>query len=340
MVKYNVVEGAMLGGSFIPEKEFKEIIKEYFDNSDNVIKIRNILNTILQYNDNPRIIYNNIEKLQTELFKNPVTSLLLITNYKSPVGNYQWYFKSQEGKAVTNSGIISYLEATKKSLLEEQYTQILSDHLLDLIRVVENTKLANSEIDNYFNRYTFQSYKRKQQMGVRAHDDGSLMNIVYGDLEPDKRRGQIADAFLNHLGNMHRSLFTQGIETITPFVQTVEQEEGTHFLQLLIDSTNSTGWWTGGDLILVNNNKVIANIQLKTIINSKSGKVGTIKTDTILKQIQKLRDFIEKDLVYNKEKFADIMYDTFQTSAIFDNVSKQIKEDAIKIARQELGLTN
>ena len=335
-----IVEGAMIGGSFLPEEQFKDIIKEYFDNSQNVLKIKSILITILQHKDNPRIIYNNIEKLQNELFKNPVTSLLLITNYESPIGNYNWYLKAKEGKVVTDSGILSYAETIKNSILEEEYTRILSDHLLNLIKIIETTHLSKSEIDDYFNKYTFRSSKIKEKMGKRAHDNGDLMNIVYGELEPDKRRGQIADAFVNHLGNMHRALFTQGLETITPFTQTVEEEEGPHFLQLLIDSTNSVGWWTGGDLILVSGNKVIANIQLKTILKNKKGSVGSITTDDILKKVQKLRDFIEKDLVYNKEVFANIMYNTFKTSAIFDKVSKQTFEDGVKIVRQELGLTN
>ena len=349
-----IVKGAMIGGSFLPEQEFKEIIKEYFDKGENVVRIRTILNTILQHKDNPKIIYNNIEKLETELLKNPATSLLVITNYKSPTGEYKWYYKSKESKVVTKTGLLSYAETIKKSLLEQQYTEILSQHLRDLINTVETEKFDDKNddddensndiigtLDEFFGKNSKVSVSpdRIKRMGHSAHYQNSLMNVIYGDTPEDQRRGKIADAFLNHLGNMHRAIFTGGIETITPFTRSVKEEEGPHFLQLLADSANNAGWWTGGDLILVNNNQVIANIQLKTILNTSDSSVGTIRTTEILNQVQQLRDFIEKDVVYNRDKFANIMYDTFKTSAIFDKVSKKITEDAVEIVRQELNLT-
>lgn len=338
-------EGAMIGGGFLPEQEFKEIIKKYFDDIENVKKIKNILNTILRFKDNPRIIYNNIEKLETELFKNPAVSLLVITNYTSNTGNYQWNFQSKESNVLTPRGAISYTEATKKSLLEQQYAKILSTHLLDMIRTVENTSLVNQQIDNnidsgLFESNIFPTTDLKENMGRRAHYNRKLSYIMYGSSTKTNIKGKIADAFLNHLGNMHRGIFSEGIQTLTPIFQSVLEEEGmTGFLQLLINSTNNTGWWTGGDLIIVSNNQVIANIQLKTILNSEINGTGKITTDKILTQVQKLRDFIDKDIVYNKERFADIMYNTFKTSAVFDKIDKQVNKDAIELVHQTLNLT-
>lgn len=84
-----VLEGAMLGGTFLPEKEFKDIIKEYFDNTDNVKKIRIKLSKILSDTDNIKTLYDKVEEIETELLKNPTVSLLLITNLKSAEGEYQ-----------------------------------------------------------------------------------------------------------------------------------------------------------------------------------------------------------------------------------------------------------
>ena len=333
-----VKTGAMIGGSFLPEKEFKEIIKELFDSSDNVLKIRNILNTIIKYSDNPQIIYNNIEKLETEIFKNPATSLLLIANLDDPLGHYTWSYNYKESKLL-DKGYLKYTKMLKKDILAQKYSQFLSEHLLDLINYIEHTKLKNDEIDDYFAHYSFKSAKIKSELGKKVHDNGgSLLNAVYG-MNPTYK-GQIADAFLNHLGNKHNELFLEKgieIEKITPFKKSVKEEEGSHFLQLLLDSTNSTGWQTGGDLILVSNNQVVANIQLKTILN-ENGQGQKIKTDNIVKQVQKLRDFIDKDLVYNKDKFADIMWDFLNTSAIFDKISKTMTDDAVKIVKQKLNL--
>lgn len=338
-------EGAMIGGSFLPEQEFKEIIKEYFDDIENVKKIKNILNTILRFRDNPRIIYNNIEKLETELFKNPAVSLLVITNYTSNTGNYQWNFQSKESNVLTSGGAISYTKAIKKGLLEQQYAKILSAHLLDMIKTVENTSLTNQQINNHidsglFKSNTFPLTDLKENMGRRAHYNRKLSNIIYGSSTDVNIKGKIADAFLNHLGNMHRGIFSEGIQTLTPILQSVLEEEGmTGFLQLLIDSTNTTGWWTGGDLIVVSNNQVIANIQLKTILNSEKNGTGKITTDKVLAQVQKLRDFIDKDIIYNKERFADIMYSTFKTSAVFDKIDEQVSKDSIELIKQTLNLS-
>lgn len=338
-----VLEGAMLGGTFLPEKEFKDIIKEYFDNTDNVKKIRIKLSKILSDTDNIKTLYDKVEEIETELFKNPTVSLLLITNLKSTEGEYEQYQKSQEGKVVKEGGGLSYLEATKKSLIQQKYSQYLSEHLIELINYVELTELSNEEIKKYFHDNKFSSVKTKGEMGTRARENRSLMYIIYGNKTLDKRRGQIADAFLNHLGNLHKNLFGNGIKNLemnlSPFSQSVVQEEGDNLIQILIDSTNSAGQQTGGDLILLDNNKVIANIQLKTIQKEKQTDVGSISNDKILEKLQKLREFIDKDIVYNRDRFADICYDTFKTSAITDDISKVTIKEATNIARKALDLT-
>lgn len=336
MARGTIVKGAMIGGSFLPEKEFKKIIMEFFDKRENVIKIRSILNSIVEA-PNPKVVYNKIEYLETELFKNPTVSFMLITNLDSPVGQYTWQTEATEKRLIDTNGAIKYTDLYKKNILNKEISSILSQHLLELINKVEQTKLSNEEIDAFFDENNIPREDKKED-GKNARRSRTLRDIVYG--KSQNYKGQIADAFLNHLGNMHRSLFTQGFETISPFTQTVEQEEGRHFFQLLIDSKNHVGWQTGGDLILVHKNKVIANIQLKTLTKSiKESTNQTISTTDIQKLAGELRDRIEKNLVYDKETFAEYMWELVgKTSAIFDKVTEQSKKDAIKMVKEALNL--
>lgn len=332
MARGIIRKGAMIGGTFISEKEYRRIIEDFFDDSDNVIKIRNILNNIIKA-PNPKKIYENVEKLETELFKNPTVSLMVITNLSSSTGEYTWKTDPREGRVIKDSGAIDYTKIFKKNIFESEISKILSNHLLEMINMIEQTKLSNEEIDTFFDKY-YMTKADRIKYGKRAHDNRKLEAIMYGG---ENSKGQMADAFLNHLGNLHRNLFTQGFNSIKPFTKSVMEEEGPHFLQLLIDSKNPVPWHTGGDLILVDKNVVIANIQLKTILQP-TGSNQIISTENIVDKAQKLRDYIEKGVVYNKEVFSEIMWKTFNTTAIFDKVNAETEKEAVAIARKALGL--
>lgn len=346
MENFNVMEGAMIGGTFLPEKEFKEIALECITNDKNVRKIRNILRKILSNRENPKIVYENIERLQTEIFKNPTVSLMVVANLKSVNGEeHQWYLEPSELKLVQDSGAIKMLEEAKRSIIKAEYATILSKHLMEMISTVESTKLENSEIPEFYNKYLFKSKSQKSSSGQRVHHNRSLAAAVYDKQEYTKsrRQGKMVDAFVNHLGNMHKSIFVNGLETITPFTKSVAEEEGPHFIQLLLDSKNNTGWWTGGDLILVNDNKVIANIQVKSLTNnlgSNQAKVGDITYIQIVNYIEEMERKFDPKTSGAMNAFVNLLYKRFATSAINHEISEQATKDAVLIARKNLGLDN
>ena len=335
-----VIQGAMVGGSLLPEDQFKIIIKHLFLNTDNVKILDNIIDRALKniHSNNIRAAYKNIEEFETQLLKNPPTSIMLITNLNSESGNYKWAWNKDEKNVIRKSGKISFAKTIKNSLLEEELTNILSEHLLGLIRMIDTTELSNEEINNLFKLYDYQKKDTKRIMGLRTRGDRNLKHIIYGD--NPQYRGQIADAFLNHIGNMHKALFAGKIDKMTPILQSVMEEEGSNFYQLLIDSTNNTPWYTGGDLILLGeNSEVIANIQLKTIINEKSNVIGKISSSTLETNLLGLKELIQAENILDADLFANKMYKMFATSGIIEEVNNKIIDGAVKNVKKSLGLT-
>ena len=331
------MQGAMIGGSLLPEEQFKDIVKQLFLNTDNVKNLNNIIDRALKniHSNNIRAAYKNIEEFETQLLKNPPTSIMLITNLNSESGDYQWAWNKDEKNVIRKSGKISFSRTIKNSILEKELMNVLSEHLLGLIKMIDTTELSDEEINKLFKLYSYQKKDTKRIMGLRAHYNRNLKQIIYGDNL--QYRGQIADAFLNHIGNMHKMILSG---KIAPILQSVMEEEGSNFYQLLIDSTNNTPWYTGGDLILLGENgEVIANIQLKTIINEKSSTIGKISSATLETNLLELKELIQLENILDADLFADKMYKMFATSGIIENVNDKIIENAVKNVKEALNLT-
>lgn len=338
-----IVQGAMIGGSFLPEKEFKEIITELFLNTDNVKEMNRLINLALKNikSKNLRAAYKNIEEFETKLLKNPSTSIMLITNLNSEEGNYKWYLNKNEKNVIQKGGKLSYSKIIKNSLIEEEISQILSKHLLDMIRTVDTTKMSDEEIRAFFNNYIFSSKKKKIDIGSRTHNSRKIKEMIYG--QNPAYKGNIADAFIQHVANMHKQLLIGKMENIVPISSSVLQEEGSNFYQLLLDSTNNTPWFTGGDLILLNENReVIANIQLKTLVNEKASVVGGqgITGGRLSTYLIELKKLINNDNILDAKVFADKFYQTFATSGILDEVEDKIEDIVVKKVRNVLNLTS
>lgn len=336
-----VLQGAMIGGTLLPEKQFKEVVKDLFLNVENVSKLNNIVDRAIRNikGKNIRAAYKNMEEFETELFKNPPTSIMVITNLNSSEGKYTWAWNKDEKNTIMKSGKISYSKTVKNNLMAEEVTEILSQHLLNLIKTIETTELSDEQINNLFKHYTYQNKKTKRLMGLEANQSRNLKDIIYGN--NPQYKGQIADAFINHVGNMHKQILSGKIDNVTPIVASVMEEEGSNFYQLLIDSTNNTPWYTGGDLILLGDNReVIANIQLKTIINEKSSTIGKITSSTLLGHLEELKTLINEENILDADIFADKIYSMFATSGVIDEVNNKVVDIAENIARQTLNLIN
>lgn len=331
-----VKEGALIGGYLLPEKEFKEVIKDsILNNDENLKKIKDIFRRALNniHIKNIRALYKNIEELESELLKNPTVSLMVITNLNTQEEKMNFYLNKSEKNFIRKGGKISKSKALKNSILNEELNQILSQHLSNFIKEIENYTLTKKEMKEFFEDNIFLSYERKREMGRRAKDsDYSLKQVVYGN--NPQYLGQIADAYLNHIGNLHKSLLFNKMANLSEIKlpSSIKKEEGENFFQLLIDSTNSTGWWTGGDLIVLgSNNEILANIQLKTrLSDTNSSVLGKITYEKLEKGLVDLYNLFENDFLKDSEKFANDFYELFKTSGITQEVENIITEEAIQ----------
>lgn len=316
-----VVQGAMIGGYLIPEDQFKQILKDFLQNQQNKKNIQNIINTAIRNAENKEIkrLYNNIEKLENEILKNPATQLMTIIFEKKEdefIGAKEWYLRKREKTAITNAGNISKIKAMTQRLRSQEIRDLLSNHLNNMIKNVQTETIDN--IDEFFNKYNF-SEEKKSKIGKNAsHSHYSLQKIIYGDNK--QYLGQIADAFLNHLGNFHRGVLFSNYDLtdndIANLKKSVKEEENDNYYQLLINSTNNTGWWTGGDLIILDNDgKVLASIQLKTTSESSSWS-----HDISYKQIGNDLKILKRNLLENEDEFINKFYQDFKTSGVAQDI--------------------
>lgn len=345
-----VLEGAMIGGTLIPEKEFKMVLKEeILNNEEYLTELRRLIRISINNirSNDMKNLYKNIEKIETELLKNPATSLMVINNISIDGAKKNFYLHEDEKVFIKKSGSIRGAKLLKEKVLQEELSDILSNHLTNFIKEVETYKFTKKEIKEFFNDDIFLNYTTKREMGSRARDsDYNLKYIIYGN--NPQYLGQIADAFLNHIGNMHKNLLlTKGkkLSQLQELPYSIREEEGVNFFHLLVNSTNSTGWWTGGDLILLGeNNQVVANIQLKTKQGSSLGKMGKITSATLYDDLLELQNMFEQETLVNIDFFADKFYKTFKTSGITEKTEeelyKYVNQKAMEVARQALGNKN
>lgn len=344
-----IVHGAMIGGTILPEQEFKEVLLQALQNEEYEKRIISLISLAVRRFNNKDYdgAYEAIEDIEVKLFQNPPTSLMVITNLSSPTGDYQWVWNKSEKRTLKDKGAIDFTKAMRGSIIQKKITKALSKHLQNMIKMVESQKMTNEDYDMLFNsgNYRFGGKSAKSDIGERAVKESqngkTLAYIFYGDMDTPHRQGKIADAFLNHLGNMHHNLFSDfSFQPNFTFSKSVLEEEGSNFYQLLLDSRNNTGWWTGGDLILLSDNEIIANIQLKTIQQEQQTNVGEISSDKIFDLISDLKDFTEfKDgryQIYNKEVFVEKFYNAFKTSGIIQKVEDKIMEIPIEYAKKNL----
>ena len=326
----------MIGGYILPHDDFVRIFKEKILNSETrVRRMYEIIDNCIIAIKTKQVkkAYEDIEELETIMLKNPVTSVMVILDLNIFGNPIKQYHIKNEKDVLTNSGVISKTQVVKHELYKDYLSNILSNHFSNLVKIIEKEKVKN--IKHFFKTYNFSSEDKKSKMGERAHDSHYLLKyIIYGD--NPQWLGQVADAFLNHLGNIHRGFFNENTNPINLSpnkLKTVKDEEGENFYQLLIDSTNNTGQQTGGDLILLGvNNQVVANIQLKTSLEDAKSNGYTVSTSKLLEELEELKKLMNKNNIKEIDKFAEDFYNLFKTSGIQDEMTEQVAEVANKIA--------
>lgn len=151
--------------------------------------------------------------------------------------------------------------------------------------------------------------------------------------------GQAYDAFMNHIANKNQwvydylrssgtsnaNLEIDSAPDATVYVEEGEVYEGANFPRLLSNSRNNVGWYTGGDIIIVNPEtmQIVYNIQLKTTTENKASVFG--------ERVSNIRNFIKSFIDGNPRQKGERLFDFFLTSVSnedsFNNIpSKQMNQ--------------
>lgn len=213
-----------------------------------------------------------------------------------------------------------------KHLQASKVEEFLQKHLNDLLTQLESSinrneaRLLHKYHTEYLNSY-FQYDSKASLTGTKWRE--AFYSSNEGFYFGGRGLGQVYDAFMNHLANykpeFYNYLATGGMNDINDFIDTepnssVYVEEGQvyksgHFPQLLSESRNHVGWYTGGDIIIVNPEtmSIVYNIQLKTTTANKASVFG--------EKISAIRTFISQLITaQSPQQMAEQLFDFLLTS--------------------------
>ena len=167
---------------------------------------------------------------------------------------------------------------------------------------------------------------------MHAKQPETYATVLYGNINTGQGwRGNVADAFINHLGHYHinllKTLFITQNNNIEEIQKTVFAEEGWNINKILIDSTNNTPWYTGGDLILKYGDFTL-NVQLKTMQAYQENKIriaGQIATQdflTFLISLEQLLSFTTSD----SEQIIRELFNNLKTSGWIQEGAQCVNE--------------
>lgn len=181
--------------------------------------------------------------------------------------------------------------------------------------------------------------------------ESKWQDVYYSNYYTGQGLGQAYDAFMNHVANYNTEVYNylissgkvepENLDIATGKRKSVYNEEGGtgpsgNFPQLLKDSTNRVGWYTGGDIIIINKETmaVVYNIQLKTTTRNKQS--------VFLERVQSIRNFIATFKNSTVEKKAEQLYSFLLTSASnhsdFQNIPQKEINNLIKDTLTSKGL--
>lgn len=215
---------------------------------------------------------------------------------------------------------------TMAALKASEVEKFLQAHLNDFLNQLE-TSITRSEAEKIhdYHEYCLSSYLQNTDIhitGMRFRE--AFYSQKAGHYFGGQGLGQAYDAFMNHMADRESwiydylssggasggSDFSSTIETVRNSVYIEEggvEASGT-FPELLHASKNHVGWYTGGDIIIVNPEtmQVVYNIQLKTTTANKAS--------VFAERVEKIRGFLRGFLDLTPQQKGERIFDFFLTS--------------------------
>lgn len=362
------IEGIIFADLFINSKDqFTEFfIQHYSQNQQAIDTCINELNGVLTLYATKaitpamasefKISWNNFEKIVL-LNQGDLQLLVAYRGASGKNGQFSQIIKQEDVEGAGTGIGASYginaghdlIKDSIKALNASKIEQFLQYHLNGLLNQLE-TKITRDE-GRKIHLYHQAQLTMAQMGATEIHLTGMLYRDAFyggsaGYYYGGQGLGKAYDAFMNHMANKETHIFNylrsggqseaNDISLVTHRDTSVFVEEGGveqhgHFPQLLKDSTNHTGWYTGGDIIIVNPEtmSIVYNIQLKTTTANKPSVFG--------ERVEKIRKFLKGFQELTPEQKAERIFDFMLTSiSNHDAFNTLPQEDIEEMLKQEL----
>lgn len=312
-------------------------------------------------------VYAAWEKMSAEFFGNGTVSLLAGMSFGGKT--YKWTNTIDEKDLMAASGI----KVTKKGLkeLEGKMTDVKAIMAADEVQDIINShykKLEGALIDYRMDEESAQklheilSY-RKSTLQLRHFTNENYEDTIFsGQRNAD---GKKLDAFMNHVGKHHVQLFDllngqrMSASSLSNTTINFQEDDFMSYFQTrspfgepqewLLDSLNTAGWITGGDVVVVGEKgEVIYNIQLKTTAG-KSGKTFELSVKALFEFAKRLLSIFEEETTPDKiDKLCEAMYEKLKTTSannfevaeniLMDGTIEKIRKETVAQVRVNLKL--
>lgn len=305
-------------------------------------------------------IYQAWENITSEFFGNGEVTLIAGVTYGG--SQYKWTNNIKESDVMSASGINlrkrgltklqEQMEATQAIMAAEEVQNILNNHY---------GALQKALIDYHMDKESAQQMhiilsKRKSTIALRHFTDRNYEDVIFsGQRNAD---GKKLDAFMNHVGKHHAQLFglmnSQKINASTLANSQIHYKDD-NFMEYfqtksplgepqewLLDSLNTAGWMTGGDVVVVGPyGEIIYNIQLKTTAQ-KGGKTFELSHKALLEFSKSLVKLFEEESSPEKiQAIGDAMYAKLKTNSAnnFEAGDNFIREKTLELVKNTLKLS-
>lgn len=340
-----IVEGIIFSDLFISNREmFVDFFEQFYRERESeiepaVMEVDRVL-TVYTAKSLTATMANEF-KAAWGAFENKVLlrgdDLQLLVAYRGQSGLNASFSKIIQQSAVEGAEMTQYgmrygikagddlIRDSMKALKASQIESFLQLHLNDFLNQL-NSPIGRDEayrIHEYHTQFLTDYYKYNDD----AHLTGTKFREAFytnsdGFYFGGQGLGQAYDAFMNHIANKNKwvydylrssgqsnpNLEVDSFPDATVYVEEGQVYEGANFPRLLSNSRNNTGWYTGGDIVIVNPEtmQIVYNIQLKTTTESKASIFG--------ERVSNIRKFIKSFIEGAPREKGERLFDFFLTS--------------------------